>query len=605
MSAGIESAEGGPSDAPREKVTDAVDEPKLGHTTIEVALRETERKYRELAEHADSIILRWTPDGRVACLNEFGQRFFGYTEAEICGRHVVGTIVPETENTGRDLRPLMDEICANPSAFERNVNENVRRDGERVWVAWTNRVVLDPDGRVKEILSIGTDITTRKQAEDRAVRLNRLYAVVSRLNQMIARTTDRDTLLRETCRIATECGEFRMAWVGLIDEGAGRVTPAAFAGDEQGYLSCLGIVVRDEATGRGPTGTAIREGRCVLCKDVATDPRMGPWREAALERGFRAAAAVPIRQGDRVIGAFTTYAGERRLFDEEEEGLLLEIGRAISYALDGLDHEARRRQAETKLQELNLELEQRVEKRTAELNSINERLRAKNDELKAFAYTVSHDLKAPLRGIAGYANELDRKHRGGLSERAHFCLTQILAAASHLDQLIEDLLRYSRLEAETPSLTEVHLGKLVETILQDRLLVLTEQKVEVTVDLSFSTMQVWERGLAQVLTNLIDNAIKYSRKAIRSRVRIAANALEGSWRLSVSDNGIGFDLKYHDRIFGLFNRLVRMEEFEGTGAGLAIAKKVLDKMGGKIWAQSAPGAGATFYLDVPKPSGTS
>jgi PAS domain S-box-containing protein len=132
----------------------------------ERALRESEQKYRELVMLANSIILRWSRDGRITFLNEFGQRFFGYTEAEICGRHVIGTIVPETETGGRDLTPLMDEICANPAAFEQNLNECVRRNGERVWIAWTNRIVRDERGQVAEILSIGTDITARKQVEE-------------------------------------------------------------------------------------------------------------------------------------------------------------------------------------------------------------------------------------------------------------------------------------------------------------------------------------------------------------------------------------------------------------------------------------------------------
>jgi len=390
---------------------------------VEQALRESERKYRELVEHANSIILHWTRDGRVIFLNEFGQRFFGYSQAEICGRHVIGTIVPETESSGRDLRSLMDEICKNPAAFEQNVNENLRRNGEHVWVAWTNKVVLDQQGQVAEILSIGADITERKQAQE-------------------------------------------------------------------------------------------------------------------------------------------------------------------------------------KLQQLNLELEQRVGQRTAELKASNDQLRDKNSELKGFAYTVSHDLKAPLRGIAGYASELDRKHSAGLSDRARFCLTQILTAASNLDQLIEDLLHYSRLDAETPSLTEVNLQNLVAAILRDRQLVIADQHIEVTVDISFTTVRAWERGLVQVLTNLIDNAIKYSRRSRPPRLRIAALALDGVWRLTVNDNGIGFDMKYHDRIFGLFNRLVRMEDFEGTGAGLAIAKKVLDKVGGRIWAESTPGGGATFFVDILRPGAT-
>jgi len=141
---------------------------KLAEERIEAS----EQKYRELVQHANSIILRWARDGRVLFLNEFGQRFFGYTEAEICGRHVVGTIVPEAESGGRDLSSLMDEICADPAAFEQNVNENMRRNGERVRIAWTNRIVLDERGQVAEILSIGTDITERTRAEDALRELN-------------------------------------------------------------------------------------------------------------------------------------------------------------------------------------------------------------------------------------------------------------------------------------------------------------------------------------------------------------------------------------------------------------------------------------------------
>jgi PAS domain S-box-containing protein len=131
----------------------------------EKKLQESERKYRELVQNANSIILRWNRAGEVTFLNEFGQKFFGYSEAEILGRHVVGTIVPEAESTGRDLSPLMDKITAHPEDFEKNINENMRRNGDRVWISWTNKVVKDNEGQVLEILSIGSDITERKRTE--------------------------------------------------------------------------------------------------------------------------------------------------------------------------------------------------------------------------------------------------------------------------------------------------------------------------------------------------------------------------------------------------------------------------------------------------------
>jgi PAS domain S-box-containing protein len=229
-------------------------------------------------------------------------------------------------------------------------------------------------------------------------------------------------------------------------------------------------------------------------------------------------------------------------------------------------------------------------------------LQARNEELKAFAYTVSHDLKAPLRGIAGYAQEIDRRHRSGLDERGLWCLAQIMTATANLDRLIEDLLHYSRVDAQTPTPTEIDLAAMVETILHDCKPLIAAHGTQVTVELSARRVSAWQRGLTQALTNLIDNAIKYSRDAVPPTVRIGSDVLPGRVRVTVADNGIGFDMKHRDRIFGLFNRLVRQEDFEGTGAGLAIVKKVVEKMGGSVRAESSPGAGSTFIVELPQPA---
>jgi PAS domain S-box-containing protein len=156
----------------------------------EERLAESERKYRELVEHANSIILRWTSDGQITFLNEFGQRFFGYSAEEILGRHVTGTIVPPTETSGRDLKQLMEQICADPKAFEHNVNENMRRNGDRVWISWTNRIMPDVPGHVAEILSVGTDITERRRAEEQIRQLHEdLQRHAAELERRVAERT--------------------------------------------------------------------------------------------------------------------------------------------------------------------------------------------------------------------------------------------------------------------------------------------------------------------------------------------------------------------------------------------------------------------------------
>lgn len=240
-----------------------------------------------------------------------------------------------------------------------------------------------------------------------------------------------------------------------------------------------------------------------------------------------------------------------------------------------------------------------VKEDITERRRIEAQLRAKNEELKSFSYTVSHDLKAPLRGIAGYAKELQRKHQAGMGERALFCLNQIQTATKNLDDLIEDLLKYSRLDTDEPILSDFRLDTLIQTLVNERSFTLAEGSVDVQLSLPALQVHSWERGLQQVMRNLISNAIKFSRNARTPRITLTAGHADGVCHISVTDNGVGFDLKYHDRIFGLFNRLVKPSEFEGTGAGLAIAKKVMDKMGGTIQAHSDPGQGATFNVRFP------
>jgi signal transduction histidine kinase len=258
--------------------------------------------------------------------------------------------------------------------------------------------------------------------------------------------------------------------------------------------------------------------------------------------------------------------------------------------------------SENKLRE-EVESRKKYEREITKLNhSLQEqalRLHELNRELKSFAYTVSHDLKAPLRGILGYSNELLKRHSDSLTERPLFCVTQIASAAQSLENLIEDLLEYSRLELEIPTSIEINIRDLLDKLLIARSSVIRENRTLLLLDIGQERITGWERGFQQALANLIDNAIKYSRNQIEPEVKVTVYKSGACFRIEVADNGIGFDMQFSDRIFNLFHRLSTPVPFEGTGAGLAIVKKVIDKMEGKVWAESEPGKGATFIIEIP------
>jgi putative nucleotidyltransferase with HDIG domain len=200
------------------------------------------------------------------------------------------------------------------------------------------------------ILATIEDISERKKAEARILHLNRLYVTISEINQAIVHARDKSSLFREICRVAIVHGQFRMAWIGLIND-LGDIHPAFFAGEELGYLKDLKINYHDADLGMGPTGTSIREQRCIICHEIASDPRMAPWREQALSRGYSSSAAVPLREHGSVIGALTVYTSEAHGFDEEDEELLEQIGLDVSFALDSIEAELKRERAEQNLAE--------------------------------------------------------------------------------------------------------------------------------------------------------------------------------------------------------------------------------------------------------------
>lgn len=253
-----------------------------------------------------------------------------------------------------------------------------------------------------------------------------------------------------------------------------------------------------------------------------------------------------------------------------------------------------RKLAEIEAQRLNAELEERVAARTAELAAINK-------ELETFSYSVSHDLKAPLRGIDGYSRLLLEDHQDRLDEEGRLFLNNVRQGVAQMNELIEDLLAYSRIERRGMYGATLDLTQQVKQALAEHDEALKARHGVVRLALSEGlSVQADPDGLAIVLRNLLDNALKFSRPDQPPEIDIEAEVMEQSIILTIRDHGIGFDMQFHDRIFEIFQRLQRAEDYPGTGVGLAMVRKAMQRMGGRVWAESAPGAGAAFHLELPR-----
>ena len=287
------------------------------------------------------------------------------------------------------------------------------------------------------------------------------------------------------------------------------------------------------------------------------------------------------RQGSAIV------ATSRQSLHRDEHGApaaILEINRDVTD----------RRQAEAEIRKLNEELEQRVIERTKELEAVNK-------ELEAFAYSVSHDLRAPVRHIAGFTELLQKHSDPVLDDKSRHHIGMILDAANRMGSLVDNLLAFSRIGRTEAQKTTINLEQLVNGVVGEIAPDTQDRKI------------IWRIGtlpicygdptlLRLVFSNLVSNAVKFTRTRPRAEIEIGSlNHTRDEAVVFIKDNGVGFDMKYKDKLFGVFERLHSQEAFEGTGIGLATVQRIVHRHGGRVWADGSVDHGATFYVALPKP----
>jgi two-component system sensor histidine kinase/response regulator len=243
-----------------------------------------------------------------------------------------------------------------------------------------------------------------------------------------------------------------------------------------------------------------------------------------------------------------------------------------------------------RLRLLNAELEQRVRRRTAELE-------AANKELEGFAYTVAHDLRGPLVAVDGLVSLLQSQHAAQLPPEGQHFLDLVRQSAKRMGQLIDDLLRFAKTASLPVQRQDIDLTTLVHACIDEFRDEIERRRIAVTVR-SLPRCAADPTLLRQVFINLIGNAVKYTRQQAQASIDIGSEEVDGERVVHVKDNGVGFDMKYIDKLFGAFQRLHRQDEFEGTGVGLAIVQRIVQRHGGRIWAEAKPKRGASFYLTL-------
>jgi PAS domain S-box-containing protein len=517
-------------------------------------------------------------DGKYLGVNKAWEQLFGVPRATFLGREV-HDLYPQSPAVADKHYAMDQELWANPGSQSYEIPV-VTRHGRTRHTLYYKATFTNASGEVAGLIGTIIDITERKQAEQS-------QAIEYSVTRLLAQAHTVEEVMPEVIR--TLC------------EGLGYVYGARWVHEPRQHILrsveswCEGrpeiekfrrmSTERVESKPDSPGGLNRRvwiTGEPVWMEDVAAERTLAR-REAALQAGLRSAFAFPILVGGEFYGVMEFFARTARPRDER----VLEIAQTAGIQIGQF---IARLQAEGALHEANDELERQAQE-----------LMRSNAELQQFAYVASHDLQEPLRMISSYTQLLQRRYGERFEPEAKEFMAFVVDGATRMKQLIEDILAYSRVGTRAREFKPTQCESALKKALINLRGSIEASGASITHD-PLPQVEADEVQLVQLFQNLIGNALKFQ-SAEPPCIHVSAVAQPGAWEIGVRDNGIGIDPQYFERIFMVFQRLHSKGEYPGTGIGLAICKKVVDRHGGRIRVESEPGKGSTFYFTLPRKGG--
>ena len=534
------------------------------------ALQESEQRFKQLVDVAQEGIWLADDHGVITYVNQRMAELLGYQNGAMLGRRVFDFI-------DAGSRASAQRTLARPSAGGEESRDLrfLRQDGGELWGLVSASPIVGRDGGLVGTVGMVTDITERKRGEERLRRSAERLAILHDMGQAVLAARSPAEIGRAALGRIRRLVPCQRCSIVLFDFAHGHALPVAgFAGGQAIPSTPIPLDMLSPAE-------VLRRGTVRYVEDIATMDPVPPIFRRLCEEGLRSVLTVPLLVDGEAIGEVNVASDRAGAFDSEHRDIALEVAAPIAIAIQ----HARLRED---LAQKSTELERRVAERGAAL-------RAATAELETILYSVSHDLRTPVRHIGGFAELLLQDGGASLDPGSRHYAGRIAQGASRLGGMLDDLVLLSRLGRQDMLRRPVDFNLLVEDIVG----VLQAEAGERIIDWMIEPLPMLEcdPSLARVaLLHLLENAVKFTRTRGRARIRVRPVQVEGQDGLAVQDNGVGFKMAHAGKLFGLFQRLHRADEFEGEGAGLAFVQRIAQRHGGRVWAESEVDEGATFYI---------